>query len=503
VIVPTDSNGAPLVGASFLPSDRVVYEILNSSGIRPIQSRSDDPRTFYDANGNGVFDGTDIPLDESQFGTIMNVFNADPPFTVIVDGLSIAIIKPKPDVKRFQVIATGGGTLANPDMAAFAFNGSGFPTIDGQPPGGLYTISTSLDGLNDQPNVPNLITVVAPASAANGGKWGFHTGEVGGGQSFDFFKIRTFRNDNFDRFVPFDYEMRFTSAGGMGHMAFTTNNQVPVPFELWNIGVGIPDDPSDDYRMYARVLDDIVNLPYDDMYDLGGFDHTISSGDNDPYLDWVYWMNPADRSPGQAGYDACVAADGGALQTPRAEVMARTVLVNLNGGSVSDGSFPANVNQQRPADGTIFRIISTKPLSPSDIFTFSTNTVSQTISDNAIRSALKSIRVVPNPFYLTAYQQGLSFNKEIKFIHLPGNCTIRIFTVSGDLVRILQHNSTSNNNRPGFGPYSDESAAPLETSLESWDLRNDRGRLVASGIYIAAIEARGIGRQLVKFAVIQ
>jgi hypothetical protein len=43
----------------------------------------------------------------------------------------------------------------------------------------------------------------------------------------------------------------------------------------------------------------------------------------------------------------------------------------------------------------------------------------------------------------------------------------------------------------------------LETSLESWDLRNDRGKLVASGIYIAAIEAPGIGRQLVKFAVVQ
>lgn len=116
---------------------------------------------------------------------------------------------------------------------------------------------------------------------------------------------------------------------------------------------------------------------------------------------------------------------------------------------------------------------------------------------------MDTIRVVPNPFYLTAYQEGLSFNKEIKFTHLPGNCTIRIFAVSGDLVKIIQHHSTSNNNRPGFSPYSDESAAPLETSLESWDLRNDRGRLVASGIYVAAIEAPGIGRQLVKFAVVR
>jgi hypothetical protein len=497
VIVPTDSNGAPLVGASFLPSDRVVFEILNSTGIRPIQSRSDDPRTFYDVNGNGVFDGADIPLDESRFGTVINPVDALAPLSVMVDGLSLTINSEPPGIRQFICTATGGGTLTVPDMAAFAFNGSGFPTIDGGPAGDTYT-ALGPNAFNDRPNIPNLLTSIAAASVANGGKWAIHRrANIFSSFSYSDFLDSVFRQDNFERFGRFDYELRFTVSGGQARW-IQSGNVGPVPFELWNVGSATPNDPSDDHRLIPFIYDaDSINGV--DTFNLGRVDHPISGGDNDAQTDGIFWMEPADRSPGQTGYNDYFFGSGAI----GGEVMANVVLVNWNGGSISDVSWPANVNQLMPATGTVFRIVSTKPLSPSDVFTFSTNTVSQTISDNAIRSALNSIRVVPNPFYLTAYQQGTSFNKEIKFTRLPAVCTIRIFTVSGDLVKIIQHNSTSNNNRPGFSPYSDETAAPLETSLESWDLRNDRGKLVASGIYIAAIEAPGIGRQLVKFAVIQ
>ncbi|NUM81729.1 hypothetical protein HUU42_13095, partial [bacterium] len=118
-------------------------------------------------------------------------------------------------------------------------------------------------------------------------------------------------------------------------------------------------------------------------------------------------------------------------------------------------------------------------------------------------SNLKKILIVPNPFYLTAFQTSSAFNKQIKFTKLPSNCSIKIFTVSGDLVKIIYHNVSSDNERPGFSPYDENDPEPLETSTESWDLTNHRGKLVASGMYIALIEAPGIGKTTVKFAVIQ
>lgn len=503
--VPTDCTGAPLRGSAFLAASGIAYRVLAGSTILTIDSRVDDPRTYYDVNTNNVYDaGVDVPLDDSKFAFAQAIVgNEATEQPIVVDGMKITVFGPSNDVKFFQVIATGGGTLAAPDMGAFAFNASGFPTIDGGEPGSAYA-ALGAGALNDRPNVPNLLTTVAAASAANGGKWGIHTGEVGGGFSFDFFKTRTFRNDNFSRFIPYDFEMRFTAAGGMGHFAFTTGAQAPVPFEIWNIGINTPTDPSDDYRMYPRVLDDVTALPFDDTYDLGGFDHTISGGDNDPYLDWVYFMNPANRSPGQAGYNASVAANGGALQTPNGEVMARTVLVNFNGGSVSDASFPANVNQQRPANGTIFRIVSTKPNTVNDQFSFTGTARQTTASKSAMKAALKNAKVVPNPYYGRSEYQASLFDKRIKFINLPGTCTIRVFTVSGDLVATIAHNATSNNDRTNTNPLSaTATGAPAETSVETWDLRNPGGKFVASGMYIAVIDAPGIGKKTLKFAVIQ
>jgi hypothetical protein len=37
--------------------------------------------------------------------------------------------------------------------------------------------------------------------------------------------------------------------------------------------------------------------------------------------------------------------------------------------------------------------------------------------------------------------------------------------------------------------------------MESWDLKTDHGLPVASGVYLAVIDAPGIGRQVVKVAI--
>ncbi|KAB2878689.1 hypothetical protein F9K33_12060 [bacterium] len=120
----------------------------------------------------------------------------------------------------------------------------------------------------------------------------------------------------------------------------------------------------------------------------------------------------------------------------------------------------------------------------------------------SIASSVKNIKVVPNPFYkYSSFETSL--DKLIKFTNLPSSCTIKIFTVAGDLVRTLNHNSASDNDRVNNRPY-DESYSPSSdaTSIERWDLKTANGRYVASGMYIALVESAE-GKRLIKFAIIQ
>jgi hypothetical protein len=82
---------------------------------------------------------------------------------------------------------------------------------------------------------------------------------------------------------------------------------------------------------------------------------------------------------------------------------------------------------------------------------------------------LSRVGVVPNP-YRGIEAWNPEGGHEVHFIHLPIQALIRIYTLSGDLVRSLQHND----------PVRD---------FERWDLKNEVGRDVSSGIYMFRVEA--------------
>jgi hypothetical protein len=157
------------------------------------------------------------------------------------------------------------------------------------------------------------------------------------------------------------------------------------------------------------------------------------------------------------------------------------------------------MNQQLPEAGTIFRILTTKPNLPADTFKF--NTSAKPVFDASLaKSRLNKhyIKVVPNPYYgFSSYDQN-QFNRRIKITGLPDVCTIRIFNVAGDLVRMIDHNNDSNNDRA-----ADEN--PEFTSIEIWDLTSNSGLFVSSGVYFIHIDAPGIGKtkEVIPFAIIQ
>jgi hypothetical protein len=392
----------------------------------------------------------------------------------VVDGLKVKSIGPALDFKRFLVVANAAGPLDPPEIGCFAFNASGFPTVDGLPP--------NEDGTNDRPD--------AARQQTNGSTWGF---DVGGGNglyndgSGSSFVDRVCRNDNWTRIVPYDFEMRFTAEGGMANWGFEDGVNRPVPFELWNIGIGTPDDASDDYRMVPLVLNDTGEAPEDGTYNINPSDSPISGGDNDPYMDWVYWYTPIDVSPGTAGYDAFVSS--GDDSQIDAEVMARTILVNWNGGSVSDSTFPANVDAVMPEVGTVFRILTTKPNSAADKFTFTTANYTPTTGRELAKTAAQQVNIFPNPYL---GQNRAEINPVTRFVtitHLPeSGATIRIFTLAGSLIKTINDDIRS-------------TQGTLGSHVAQWDLRNDNDVPIASGIYIIHIDMGDLGEKVLKAAV--
>jgi hypothetical protein len=123
-----------------------------------------------------------------------------------------------------------------------------------------------------------------------------------------------------------------------------------------------------------------------------------------------------------------------------------------------------------------------------DQFTFSPGAKAAVKNNTELAKAeVAKINVFPNPYYALNPQETNRFVRFVTFSHLPPNCTVRIFNLAGHLVRSLVKEGSSNS-----------------TQFMQWDLNNQYGFPVASGIYIAYIDMPDLGKtKVLKVAVIQ
>ena len=135
---------------------------------------------------------------------------------------------------------------------------------------------------------------------------------------------------------------------------------------------------------------------------------------------------------------------------------------------------------------------------PSSNFVF---TVPQTASQRRWEYDEDQVYVVPNPatgesmapWRLNPNNSDPSGLK-IEFRHLPAaRSTIRIFTLTGDLVQTLVHDPG-----PGLDRGDYDSTGTLK-----WDLISRNGQDIASGVYLFTVEAPGFPKKTGKFVVIR
>ena len=83
---------------------------------------------------------------------------------------------------------------------------------------------------------------------------------------------------------------------------------------------------------------------------------------------------------------------------------------------------------------------------------------------------LENVHTVPDPYYVTTSLEAIGDQKLLQFVNLPTNAIIRIYSVSGILVQLIEHND------------------PTGGGTAWWDMRNRNSQIVASGVYFYHIE---------------
>lgn len=220
-------------------------------------------------------------------------------------------------------------------------------------------------------------------------------------------------------------------------------------------GIGVPALPAK-FRVYAHTEEGDKRLQFR-FRDLNG-DHTLSEvGD---YIDVITYT---EDEPNRPRVTWRVSID------PEHPVQ---------GGSIV-----------APGDGDVYEIYINKPFGAGDVFEFTT--YGERIEELAKDSMQKDPPyVIPNPYVGFASFEPERFavsgrgERRIEFRNLPALCTIRIYTVSGQLVQTLYHEGSND-------------------GYVAWNLRTKDNLDVAPGLYIFHVEADTLDSYTGKFAIIK
>jgi hypothetical protein len=261
-----------------------------------------------------------------------------------------------------------------------------------------------------------------------------------------------------------NYEIRFTSSGSEYYLTGSSFEWRPwrsddpkaadkVPFEIWDTGK--TDSDTDDIRLTIKTLDDYRSLLDDSIrVDQDGKWSQLENGNWEPII--AYFVDSTYSEP-------LPESSGNILDVSRFKI-----------GKII-------ISGELPAEGTVIRITTWKPLSAEDVFSVIA-TAPNTKDYAAAKTNLNNISVFPNPFLGTAILSGYSEQSFVRFTNLPAQVTVRIFSLAGVYVRRIEKNDDN--------PWLD------------WDLKNNAGEQVGSGLYIAHLEMHNIGEKVMKLAVI-
>lgn len=153
--------------------------------------------------------------------------------------------------------------------------------------------------------------------------------------------------------------------------------------------------------------------------------------------------------------------------------------------------FQLAVEATYPQSGDVYQVDWKRPFFETDTIRFSINSDNE-IDTDSLKRGMDKIKVVPNPYVMTNMMETqvsnpfLNQRRRLMFTHIPANCNIKIFTVSGIFVDEIIVSNTP------------------ENGIIHWDMLTRENLEIAAGMYIYHIESEMTGdSKLGKFAVIK
>lgn len=158
---------------------------------------------------------------------------------------------------------------------------------------------------------------------------------------------------------------------------------------------------------------------------------------------------------------------------------------------VIDFSYAMGNADDLPKSSDEYHLSFSRPFWIGDTILFKVN-VSDSLDSEGLKEGMEDIKVVPNPYIATnametsVLNEFLNQRRRILFTHIPAQCTIKIFTVSGVFLDEIKVNNASDN------------------GTAHWDLRTSENLEVAAGMYIYHVESDITGdKKMGKFAIIK
>jgi len=111
------------------------------------------------------------------------------------------------------------------------------------------------------------------------------------------------------------------------------------------------------------------------------------------------------------------------------------------------------------------------------------------------------IVAVPNPYVVSSpvelYVGTTTWNrKEIRFINLPEECTIDIYTLTGDRIRTIEHKDNTGGFKIPTKTIEDHLARfPTGVGEATWDLLTYENLEVSYGMYIYVVKTNVRGKE--------
>ena len=252
------------------------------------------------------------------------------------------------------------------------------------------------------------------------------------------------------RFVayPADFEVRFTSAPADTSLRLAFGQvAAPLPFTVHNL--------TQNRRQRVILVEDVDSLRN------GRYDH----GDLVVLVDGL--------APGVAPQQA-----GGAWTAGWAFRIAPP-----------DPLLDVGVARVPPPPGSRLVFRTERPFASGDRVRF--RFTAPSVDAERARGELRDVYVVPNPYVgSSAFEPSNPYlsgrgARRLMFMGLPSACTVRIYTITGDLVQTLRKDDGVDNGQL------------------AWDLTTRDGMNVAYGVYLFHVDAPGVGETVGRFAVIK